>query len=279
MHEKRAGGEPAGDVHSTSWEDQRVPSFNGRKRVFSAPNRGAPILNTSELGLGMEISATASDLMRRIVLAYDGAIVRAYCSIRFRILRQRFLSEIGQYIPDQGVILDVGCGFGLFALYFASQRPGIRIQGFDLNPRRVEMASKAAERLGVRNVTFRVGDAAAFRFDEPIAAAYLVDLLHHIPQASVGPLLRTIGAKLQPGGRILVKDIEPSPKYKLAFTWILDKLMDPRAPVRYWAPQEIRPVLESLGFEVHSHRMIDYLPYPHVLYVSTKRSAVPLPSD
>ena len=55
--------------------------------------------------------------------------------------------------------------------------------------------------------------------------------------------------------------------YKLAFTWLLDKLMDYKAPVRYWAPEEIQPLLESAGFEVHRHRMIDYLPYPHILYV------------
>jgi hypothetical protein len=28
-------------------------------------------------------------------------------------------------------------------------------------------------------------------------------------------------------------------------------------------------MLESLGFEVYRHRMIDYLPYPHILYVSS----------
>jgi 2-polyprenyl-3-methyl-5-hydroxy-6-metoxy-1,4-benzoquinol methylase len=218
----------------------------------------------------MDMNATDSDLlMRRIVRAYDGAVVRAYCSVRFRILRQRFLFEIGQYIPERGDVLDVGCGFGLFALYFASQRPGVTIQGFDLNARRIEMATKAAERLGIRNVSFRVGDAAAFHFEQPLAFAYMLDLVHHIPQPAVKTLLRTIADNLQPGGRIIIKDIEPSPAYKLAFTWALDKLMDLRAPVRYWAPDEIHPMMASLGFEVRRHSMIDYLPYPHVLYVNT----------
>jgi len=26
-------------------------------------------------------------------------------------------------------------------------------------------------------------------------------------------------------------------------------------------------------FEVHRHRMIDYLPYPHILYVGTRRAS------
>ena len=219
----------------------------------------------------VEMNASASDeLMRRIIRAYDDPVVRAYCAIRFRILRRRFLREIGQYIPDRGPILDIGCGFGLFALYFASQRPAARIQGFDLSPRRIEMASKAAARLGVDNVCFRVGNAAVFQHEEPVAAAYMLDLIHHIPPDSVGPLMETIAKNLQSGGRILIKDIEPSPAYKLAFTWLLDKLMDRHAPVRYWAPEEVQPMMESLGFEVRRHSMIDYLPYPHVFYINTK---------
>jgi 2-polyprenyl-3-methyl-5-hydroxy-6-metoxy-1,4-benzoquinol methylase len=167
-------------------------------------------------------------------------------------------------------VLDVGCGFGLFALHFAIQNPKLRIQGFDLSERRVKMARRAAERLGVLNVEFQVADAASLRFGSPIAAAYMLDLIHHIPERSVRPLIETIASNMSPGGRLLVKDVERSPSYKLGFTWALDKLVDFKAPVRYWAPEEIQPLIERAVFVVHRHRMIDYLPYPHILYVSTR---------
>jgi 2-polyprenyl-3-methyl-5-hydroxy-6-metoxy-1,4-benzoquinol methylase len=218
------------------------------------------------------VTASAEGALQRIVDAYDDPIVRLYCTIRFMILRLRFLDEIGQYLPPAGQVLDVGCGFGLFALHFAIQQPGILVRGFDLNERRVNMARRAAKRLGVSNVQFDVADAATFRFDSPIAAAYMLDLIHHIPERSVGPLVDTIACNLEPGGRLLVKDIERAPGYKLGFTWALDKLMDYKAPVRYWAPGEIQPLIERAGFVVHRHRMIDYLPYPHILYVSTRRT-------
>jgi 2-polyprenyl-3-methyl-5-hydroxy-6-metoxy-1,4-benzoquinol methylase len=212
----------------------------------------------------------ANGSLQRIVEAYDDPIVRVYCTLRFMILRQRFLDEIGQYLPPSGQVLDVGCGFGLFALYFAIHNPAIRVLGFDLSERRVQMARRAAARLGVENVEFQTADAAAFTFDEPIAAAYMLDLVHHIPERSVAPLIGTIASNLATGGRLLVKDIERAPSHKLAFTWLLDKLMDYKAPVRYWAPREIQPLLERAGFVVHRHRMIDLLPYPHILYVSTR---------
>ena len=220
----------------------------------------------------MPVTASSEKALARIVQAYDDPIVRMYCTIRFMILRLRFLDEIGQYLPTSGQVLDVGCGFGLFALHFAIQNPALRIQGFDLSERRVNMARRAAERLGVGNVQFAVADAASFRFDSPISGVYMLDLIHHIPEPSVAPLIHTIAGNLEIGGRLLVKDIEPSPSYKLGFTWALDKLMDYKAPVRYWAPQEIQPLIERAGFVVHRHRMIDYLPYPHILYVSTRRA-------
>ncbi len=216
-----------------------------------------------------EAASRAGESLGRIIRAYDDPVVRSYCAVRFMILRQRFLFEIGQYLPSSGQVLDIGCGFGLFALYFATRNPALQIRGFDLNARRIEMARQAAARLDVQNVRFQVGDAAAFRFDESIAAAYMLDLIHHIPQASVEPLIATIASNLRPGGRLLVKDIEPTGGGKLAFTWALDKLMDWKAPLRYWTPTEVSRLLQSFGFEIYQHRMIDYLPYPHILYVST----------
>jgi ubiquinone/menaquinone biosynthesis C-methylase UbiE len=215
--------------------------------------------------------APASALVRRIVRAYDDPLVRAYSLVRFTILRQRFLFEIGQYLPRAGTVLDVGCGFGLFALYFAIRMPAIRIVGLDRDTYRINLARRAAARLGVENARFHVADASVLELEEPVSAAYMLDLIHHLPEASVRPLLSTITRNLRPNGRLLVKDIESARTPKLAFTWLLDKMMDYRAPVRYWAPDEVQPLLESFGFDVFQHRMIDYLPYPHILYISTLR--------
>ena len=92
------------------------------------------------------MTVPAERALQRIVDAYDDPIVRLYCTIRFMILRLRFLDEIGQYLPPAGQVLDVGCGFGLFALHFAIQQPHIRVRGFDLSERRVNMARRAAAR-------------------------------------------------------------------------------------------------------------------------------------
>src|SRR5260370_693774 len=64
-----------------------------------------------------------SDTIRSIVRAYDDPVVRAYCWARFLVLRQRFLEEIGQYLPPAAPGRGTGCGFGLLSLYYPAPRP------------------------------------------------------------------------------------------------------------------------------------------------------------
>jgi SAM-dependent methyltransferase len=208
----------------------------------------------------------------RVVEAYDDWLIRVYSRTPFLILRQRFLDEIGQYLPASGDVLDLGCGFGLFSLYYAQLRPSLRFHGVDLNPRRIAIAREAARRLDLANVEYSVGDARGFRAPRPYAGAYMLDIVHHVEPAAVRPLLTELHAALVPGARLLVKDIDRYPAYKRWFTHALDVLMSPGSPPHYWAADALQAELERTGFRVHRHLMVDFLPYPHVLYVCRKRA-------
>ena len=212
-----------------------------------------------------------SDTIRSIVRAYDDPIVRAYCWGRFAIVRQRFLDEIGQYLPPSGTILDIGCGFGLFSLYYAATGPARLVRGVDLDARRIGMARRAAARLGLENVVYELGDARDFKGDSQVSAAYMLDIAHHVPAHAVPPLLHQLHRAVAPGGMLMVKDVDTRPAPKRWFTWALDKLMDPRAPVHYWPAEELGATLEDAGFSVRRHLMVDILPYPHILYVCTRQ--------
>jgi len=204
--------------------------------------------------------------IQKIVRSYDDRIVRAYCQIRFGILRQRFLDEIGDRLPCQGRILDIGCGFGLFSLYLAAIEPGREIHGLDVDDRRIAVATRAAERLGLGNVRYECCDVRDLARLSGYDAAYMLDIVHHLPAAEVPEVLTRLRALLPDGGRLVVKDIDTRPAAKVWFTWVLDKLMTPRAPVHYWPTAELAALLEGVGFRVRHRRLPDILPYPHVLY-------------
>jgi cyclopropane fatty-acyl-phospholipid synthase-like methyltransferase len=169
------------------------------------------------------------------------------------------------------MVLDIGCGFGLFSLYYAATGAGRFVRGVDLNARRIALARRAAVRLGLDNVVYEEADARDFKGDTEVAAAYMLDIVHHVAPASVPPLLRQLHRAVMPGGTLLVKDVDTRPAPKRWFTWTLDKLMDPRAPVRYWPSDELAAALEDAGFTARRHLMVDVLPYPHILYVCTRR--------
>lgn len=213
-----------------------------------------------------------SETVRSIIRAYDDPVVRAYCWMRFGILRQRFLDEIGQYLPDEGPVLDIGCGFGLFSLYYAATAPRRLVRGLDMNGRRIALARRAAARLGIDNVAYAEGDARDFKGDSEVAGAYMLDIVHHVPPATVPSLLRQLRRSLAPGGVLLVKDVDTRPAVKRWFTWVLDKAMAPTDPVHYWSADMLQATLEASGFRVRRHLMVDLLPYPHVLYVAEARS-------
>jgi 2-polyprenyl-3-methyl-5-hydroxy-6-metoxy-1,4-benzoquinol methylase len=203
----------------------------------------------------------------RVIRAYDDWLVRSYCLARFGILHQRFLDEIGQYLPSRGRILDVGCGFGLFSLYYALTSPELELHGIDLNSRRIGQAKAAARRLGVENVHYEVADVTQYARGDLFDGVYMLDIIHHIPKITVAPLVRQLAEALPAGARLVIKDVDRRPAYKRWFTHALDKLMDRRAEVSYWSAEELQCLLAKSGFRVHRHLMVDFLPYPHVIYV------------
>ena len=217
-----------------------------------------------------ERSRGRREAITRVVEAYDDWMIRTYSRARFLILRQRFLDEIGQYLPDSGDVLDLGCGFGLFSLYYAQVLPGLRFHGVDLDARRVGLAWDAARRLGLTNVDYVVGDARGFRARRTYAGAYMLDMVHHVEPEAVRPLLAELHTGLSPGGSLVLKDVDRRPAYKRWFTHALDLMVSPGSPPHYWAADTLQAAIEEVGFRVFRHSMVDFLPYPHVLYVCRK---------
>jgi 2-polyprenyl-3-methyl-5-hydroxy-6-metoxy-1,4-benzoquinol methylase len=206
-----------------------------------------------------------------IISVYDSKIVKSYCWGRFKIMHQQFLDELGQYLPERGQILDMGCGFGLFSLYYATKLPGLSIIGIDINADRIQMAKKAASALSLSNVRYEVADAITYECSTTFTGAYMLDIVHHISPETVRPLVRKIHASLPPGGRLLIKDVKTEPAYKRWFTFLLDKLLDPQSQLNYWKEQDMIDLLTAEGFEVFRHAMVDILPYPHILYICQKK--------
>ena len=71
----------------------------------------------------------------------------------------KVLLENLELAPDDGNILDIGCGWGPIALALAIARPEATIWAIDVNERALELTRQNAERLGLTNVKTALPDA------------------------------------------------------------------------------------------------------------------------
>lgn len=211
------------------------------------------------------------EALRRIARALP-LVERAYAEIRFTILRPKLLSVMDLLLPDEGRILDVGCGFGLFAAYFGQTEPGRRIVGVDPNARRIDLARHVAKELGLLRHEFRVGDVRDAALEGTFQGAYVLDVMHHIPADEQEAVLAHMRDLLVPGGVLLIKDITTEPHAGLLFTEALDRLMvGMKEPLAYRHHGAWGEMLTRLGFKVRIVRVPDILPYPHVVIAATKQ--------
>ena len=198
-------------------------------------------------------------------------VERAYANVRFSILRPKLLSVMDLLLPDEGRILDVGCGFGLFAAYFGQTHPRRQIVGVDPDARRVALARRVASALSLDQHSFHVGDVRTVGLSGSFRAIYVLDVMHHIPAEDQLPVLQQLRDLLEPGGMLLIKDITTEPRFGLLFTEALDRLMvGMREPLAYRHHRVWGAMLSNLGFKVRIVRVPDVLPYPHVVIAATK---------
>jgi cyclopropane-fatty-acyl-phospholipid synthase len=99
-------------------------------------------------------------------------------------------------------VLDVGCGWGSFALH-AATRHGARVLGVTLSEPQVELARSRAVAAGVADrVEFRVADYREIMY-EPFDAIVSIGMVEHVGDERIDLYARRLANLLRPGGRLL----------------------------------------------------------------------------
>jgi cyclopropane-fatty-acyl-phospholipid synthase len=100
-------------------------------------------------------------------------------------------------------VLDVGCGWGSFAIH-AAREHGARVTGITLSEPQARLARERAAQAGVADhVDFRVADYRDPLEREGFDAVASIGMVEHVGNANIDSYARRLAAALRPGGRLL----------------------------------------------------------------------------
>ena len=108
-------------------------------------------------------------------------------------------------LPEEGTLLDVGCGEGLLGLYLRVGGKKLKILGVDHDEGRIARARRAAD--GLSDLDFQVTDARSVEGSFDVIT--VIDVLHYLPTEAQAALLTRLVSLLRPGGRLYLRDPEP----------------------------------------------------------------------
>ena len=103
--------------------------------------------------------------------------------------------------PGQRV-LDIGCGWGSFAMH-AAARHGVHVVGITLSQPQAERGQRRAAELGLsERVDIRVADYRELA-DEPFDAVASIGMVEHVGANQIDSYARQVARMVKPGGRVL----------------------------------------------------------------------------
>jgi 2-polyprenyl-6-hydroxyphenyl methylase/3-demethylubiquinone-9 3-methyltransferase len=173
-------------------------------------------------------------------------------------------------LPEDGRLLDVGCGHGLFSHEAALLHPDLEVLGIDPSAEKVRWADEsAAHSPRVRFRTARLEDVEESGFD----AVAVLDVLYLVPRADWPAFLSGCRERLRPGGRLLLKDVDVRPRWKFR-KCVLQETLSVRLlgitlgrSFAFAGREEMAALLRDAGFdEVRITDLGRGYSTPHVLY-------------
>lgn len=175
---------------------------------------------------------------------------------------------VGLFDGKEGTVLCLGCGYGVVETAVAICNRRLRIVASDLVADRVAAARAMVH--NVPNITFGVIDVTGLeprgQFDHIIFA----DLLHHLRLGEQEKLLDRLWVVLQPGGTLVMKDVDTHPRWKYYWNYIHDALMAGQ-PLTYHSSRYYQDYWLAKGASVIKSVPTDFhSPYSHYALIVTK---------
>ena len=202
--------------------------------------------------------------VKRLINIYPNQISKLYIWLKHKLTP---FKAINNTVPENGSILDIGCGNGMYAIYLFLKNNKRSITGIDNNKKRINYANKVSR--NIKQLKFKYLDLnKEYKLDK--YNCYLInDVLHHISDKSKVKLLKKVYMNMRKNDILVIKDMHYMNKIKFILNYINDKIMTLGSKLYFIESHILLELLKKLGFKV-SYKKIDGYLFPHIIFICRK---------
>lgn len=216
------------------------------------------------------------DTLRRVLMRnyiFKGPVLEWYLKIKIRLEKNYTLFH--ELLPAEGVITDIGCGYGSMTYMLSLLSPNRQLAGIDYDEEKIRVANHCP----IKNdkITFSHGDIS--KMDLPISSAFILsDVLHYMPFDMQEKLIKRCAEKLAPDGRIIIREGDAGMKSRHLLTRLseffstrlaFNKTLDGKKNLFFPSRAKLTTMLSKQALEVE---VIDTTRYTSNLIYIAKRT-------
>ena len=196
----------------------------------------------------------------------------------FRLRSFPFM-RILPFVPSDGLIVDVGSGFGIFSYFLAEDGSKRRIIAYDPSLEKTRIARVLLA--GLDNVVvFRPTDHFPRSRLRP-KVVVILDVLYLLSSRKKRFLLRSIFSRLQRSGTVIIAIVPKEPSWRYVLSYLQELLVvkclqwttSSMDNINFETEEFLRRILSDCGFvAIQRHRLTAPFPFfhRHTLFVAKK---------
>lgn len=177
------------------------------------------------------------------------------------------IQKIQQALPKEGVVYEIGSGYGSLAYILANIHQKCRVVGIDISQKKI---LQARTEYHAKNLVFEKGDALTFKYHK-WKGLVLSDFLHHITYENQEVLLKRVIKYMDEQGVLIVKEIDKSDLFRSSLSRIWDWILYPNDRIFYRSKSQWLRILTHMGLQVTISEEVLWFPGSTVLYICMKK--------
>jgi 2-polyprenyl-6-hydroxyphenyl methylase/3-demethylubiquinone-9 3-methyltransferase len=153
-----------------------------------------------------------------------------------------------KFLPDEGAILDLGCGYGVYANYLALKSESRQVLGIDSHSSRIQEAKKTTKNR--ENIHFEMQDIKRAELVS-CNGILMTDFLHHLPFKAQDEILKQAYSILSLQGVCVIGEVDSDykPFWKYWISYLSDVVLYSFSDKLYFrSSSEMHAILSDIGF-------------------------------